>query len=182
MEQIDAMNILSRFTTDFCSIVEKHCPYVVVSGFLAISSGRSRGTEDIDIILPKLTLQQFESLHKDLLDKFSLFHLSDISVKEIYSYLLDANLRYVYKGQMIPNMEVKFAKNKIDEDNLINRKKIPLTGIDIFFAPIECAIAYKEYLGSEKDMEDARHLQKVYEEELDNTELERYRKLIKDEL
>lgn len=182
MRQIDDMDILSRFTTDFCTIVETHCPYVIVSGFLAISSGRSRGTEDIDIILPKLTLEQFTKLHVDLSKKFSLFHLEGLPVEEIYDHLLDGNIRYVYKGQMIPNMEVKFAKNKVDEDNLRTRKKIPLTDLDIYFAPIECAIAYKEYLGSDKDLEDARHLQKVYEEELDNNELERYRLLIKNEL
>lgn len=182
MQTVDDMNLLTRFTTDFCSIVEKHCPYVVVSGFLAISSGRSRGTEDIDIIIPKLSLEQFKKLHSDLTVKFSLFHLEGLALEELYVYLEEANVRYVYKDRLIPNMEVKFARSVLDEDNLQKRRKIPLTGVDIYFAPIECAIAYKEYLGSEKDLEDARHLQKVYEDEIDDKELSRYKELITHEL
>ncbi len=44
-------NILDKFCEDFCRIVEKHAKYIVVSGFVAISSGRVRATEDIDLIL-----------------------------------------------------------------------------------------------------------------------------------
>ncbi len=39
-------NILDKFCIDFCSVVEKFCEYVVVSGFVVIASGRARGTED----------------------------------------------------------------------------------------------------------------------------------------
>jgi hypothetical protein len=177
--KVEDIDILTKFTTDFCNIVEKHCKYVVVSGFLAISSGRSRGTEDIDIIVPVLSYEEFEKLHKDLSEKFSLLHLDELPLREVYDYLKDTNIRYVYKGTIIPNMEFKFAKTIIDEDNLDKRKKIPLTGVDIYFAPIECAIVFKEkYLGSEKDLEDARHLRNVYLEEIDEKEVERYEYLI----
>lgn len=182
MRTVDDLNLLARFTTDFCKIVEKHCPYVLVSGFLAISSGRSRGTEDIDMIIPKIPLKTFKALHKDLLRKYSLFHLEGLPLEEVYEYLQEANVRYVSKGQLIPNMEVKFAKNAVDEDNLRKRKKIALTGLDVYFAPIECAIAYKEHMGSQKDIEDARHLRKVYEDEIDAAELKRYARMIAREL
>ncbi len=177
--KVDDMNILTKFTTDFCRVVEKHCKYVIVSGFLAISSGRSRGTEDIDIIVPKLSFEEFKNLHKDLKDKFSLLNLDDTNLEEVYEYLSNSNIRYVYKNTIIPNMEFKFAKNVVDEDNLEERKKIPLTDIDIFFAPIECAIMYKEkYLGSQKDLEDARHLRNVYVDEIDKEKLSYYENLI----
>ncbi|MFW6285940.1 MAG: hypothetical protein ACOC16_02105 [Nanoarchaeota archaeon] len=177
--KVDNIDILSQFTNDFCEIVEKHCKYVVVSGFLAISSGRSRGTEDIDIIVSHLSLKEFEELHKDLLKKFSLLHLDELLVEDVYDYLKDSNIRYVYKGTIIPNMEFKFAKTLIDKDNLEKRKKINLTDLDIYFAPIECAIVFKEkYLGSEKDLEDARHLRNVYLEEIDEKEIDRYSFLI----
>jgi hypothetical protein len=39
-------NMLDRFCTEFCRIVEKHCNYIIVSGFLAISSGRVRRISD----------------------------------------------------------------------------------------------------------------------------------------
>lgn len=180
MYSTDDSVLLDKFTIDFCKIVEKHCSYVIVSGYLAISSGRVRGTEDIDIILPKLSIDEFKELHKDLLSKFSILTVEDDDIDTAYGYLIDSNLRYVYKDSVVPNMEVKFAKNIIDVDNLQNRIKIPLTGLDIYFAPIECAILYKEqYLGSEKDLEDARHLRKVFTEEISETKINKYKELIK---
>ncbi len=179
MNQVHDSQFLKRFTEDFCAIVQKHCKYVIVSGYLAISSGRSRGTEDVDIIIPRLPFELFEKLHLDLLEKFSLYTLDNLDLKEAYTYLEEnMNIRYVYKGSIIPNMEVKFAKNKIDFDNIAQRIKIPLTNTDVFFAPIECAIAYKEYLGSQKDIEDANHLSKVYAESISESKISYYRKLI----
>ena len=67
MRGIGEKNILDDFCTKFCSIVEKHCRYIVVSGFVAISSGRTRATEDIDLIIEKLNLEKFKNLHADLM-------------------------------------------------------------------------------------------------------------------
>ena len=52
--KVSDINLLNKFTKDFCNIVEKYCKYVVVSGFMAIATGRSRGTEDIDIIIERI--------------------------------------------------------------------------------------------------------------------------------
>ncbi|MFT4344201.1 MAG: hypothetical protein ACMXYE_05660 [Candidatus Woesearchaeota archaeon] len=173
-------NILQKFTYDFCHIVETYCPYVIVSGFLAICSGRSRGTEDIDILIPRLPLETFKKLHQSLLHKFSLFNLENTPIEELYEYLREgSNIRYVYIGTVIPNMELKFAKNEIDIDNITKRRKIELTNTDIYFAPIECAIAYKEYMGSDKDVEDAIHLRKVYDSEISEQSIKDYAIMIK---
>lgn len=181
MNETKDVNLLTKFTEDFCNIVKKHCDYVIVSGFLAISSGRSRGTEDIDIIIPPITLEKFKELHEDLSKKFILFHLDGLEIAEVYDYLKDSNIRYVYKNRVLPNMELKFARNKIDFDNLKTRKKIPFTDVDVYFAPIECAIAYKEFaLKGEKDLEDAEHLKKVYLEEIDPEKIKYYERMIKE--
>jgi hypothetical protein len=44
---VSNLNILSEFCTDFCRIIEKYTEYIVVSGFVAIASGRIRGTEGV---------------------------------------------------------------------------------------------------------------------------------------
>lgn len=174
------MNMLSKFVVNFCKIVEKHCKYVVVSGFLVISAGRSRATEDIDIIIPKLSIQEFEALNNDLYRNFVLFHLDGMSIERVYGYLSDLNVRYVYRNQVVPNMKLRFAKNEVDEDNLENRQKISITDLDIFFPPIECAIVYKEYcLGYDKDIEDAFHLRNVFADEIDDDEIKRYQEIIR---
>ncbi len=33
-------NILDKIAEEFCGILEKHCKYVVVSGYMVISLGR----------------------------------------------------------------------------------------------------------------------------------------------
>lgn len=53
MRGIDKKNILDQFVIDFCKVVEKHCKYIIVSGFVVISSGRTRATEDIDMIIER---------------------------------------------------------------------------------------------------------------------------------
>ena len=55
-------SLLDKFCIDFCKIVERHTPYIIVSGFLAIASGRIRGTEDIDMIIPRLSPTLFSKL------------------------------------------------------------------------------------------------------------------------
>ncbi|HEX7575560.1 MAG TPA: hypothetical protein VF360_04215, partial [Candidatus Methanoperedens sp.] len=72
----------------------------------------------------------------------------------------------------IPDMEMKLAKDELDDYQLKTRKKLPLTGLDLYFSSIEMNIAFKEeLLRSEKDMEDAKHLRIIYSDTLDETEI-----------
>lgn len=48
---VDDKNLLKKFTEDFCYIVEKYSKYAIVLGYVAISTGRSRGTEVKILIL-----------------------------------------------------------------------------------------------------------------------------------
>ena|SRR3989344_1921123 len=156
-------NILDQFCTDFCNIVEKHAKYIIVSGFVAISTGRTRGTEDIDMIIEKLDGARFTKLHEELV-KNGFVCMQSNNVEEIYSYLAERlSVRYTYNDKEVPEMEIKFAKDVLDELQLQGRIKIPLTGLDVWFGSIEMNIAYKEeYLKSDKDLEDAQHLRIVF--------------------
>ncbi len=49
--EIKERTILDAFAEDFVAVVEKYAKYVIVSGFVAIAHRRSRGTEDVDIII-----------------------------------------------------------------------------------------------------------------------------------
>ena len=52
--KVDDKTILDKFVEDFVKVIEKYCKYIIVSGFVAIAHGRSRGTEDIDMIIEKI--------------------------------------------------------------------------------------------------------------------------------
>ncbi|MEW6063458.1 MAG: hypothetical protein AB1571_03780 [Nanoarchaeota archaeon] len=174
-------NILDKICIKFCNIIDKHCKYIVVSGFVAISSGRARGTEDIDIIIERLSEKDFIKLHKDLVkNKFVCIQSDD--AKEIYNEYLKNNtgVRYILKNYLLPEVELKFVKDILDEYQLNNRVKLKLTGLNVWFASVNSNIAFKEeLLKSDKDLEDARHLRIVYSDVIDEEEINKIKNLIR---
>ncbi|MBI5036420.1 hypothetical protein HZC09_03680 [Candidatus Micrarchaeota archaeon] len=182
MRTINDRNILDAVCTSFCSVLEKHVKYIVVSGFVAISSGRTRGTEDIDVIIERLPSEQFEKLHEALAGAgFECIQGHD--PKMLYADYLKDNLgvRYVLKDHLLPEMEVKLAKDILDEYQFERRVKLPLTGLDIWFSSVNANIAFKEeLLKSDKDLEDARHLRAVYAEQVDENEVGKLKQLIRE--
>ncbi|MFA5141891.1 MAG: hypothetical protein WC471_02900 [Candidatus Woesearchaeota archaeon] len=179
---VSDVNILNKFCTDFCNIVEKHCKYIIVSGFVAIASGRARGTEDIDMILERIDQKKFEKLHNDLAKHdFICMQSEDVSV--LYNdYLKDStSIRYTRSNQPLPEMEVKLSKDMLDDYQISTRQKIPLIGLDVWFSSINFNIAFKEeLLKSDKDMQDARHLRVVFKEDIDENEIFKIKKMIRE--
>jgi len=176
---ISDRSILDKFTEEFCKIVNKHTKYIICSGFVAIAHGRSRGTEDIDMIIGKMTYVEFFALHNDLINNNFICLQSENPRIIFENYLLDSSARYIRKNEFVPEMEIKFAKDKIDNDQLLSRRKIPFTGLNVYFPRIEEAIAFKEeYLKSEKDIEDARHLRLIHQNKLDESYIDEFKKLI----
>ncbi|MGK0232652.1 MAG: hypothetical protein ACI9P9_000746 [Patescibacteria group bacterium] len=181
MREISDQNILNKFTIDFCNTMEDiGIKYIKVSGFVAISHGRSRGTEDINIMIEKLSFETFLRMHAALAkNNFECLYPKD--TKNIFNELElhRSNIRYTKIGEELPNMEVKFTKDTLDEKQLETRIKLPFTDLDIYFPKIEEAIAFKEeYLKSDKDMEDAKYLRIIYKKTLDENYIENYKKLI----
>ncbi len=180
MRAIDDKNILDDFCIKFCSIIDKHCKYIIVSGFVAISSGRSRATEDIDMIIEKLDFERFKRLHQDLI-KGGFTCMQSDSEEEIFDYLKDKiAVRYTLRNQPLPEMEIKFVKDDLDEFQIRTRTKLPLTGLDVWFSSIDMNIAFKEeLLKSEKDLKDAEHLRKIYAEQISEDNINHIKKMIR---
>ncbi len=163
--RISDTNVLTGFVKDFVGVLDKlKLKYIIVSGFVAIMHGRSRGTEDIDLILEKISGETFEKLYAELVrTKFECIQGSN--PKELFEDYLKENtsLRFVRKGEFVPEMELKLAKDTLDEKQLEERTKLPLTKLPFYFSSIETNVAFKEeLLKSPKDLEDARHLRTIY--------------------
>ncbi len=110
--EIKDRTILDIFAEDFVRVVEKHVKYIIVSGFVAIAHGRSRGTEDIDIIIERNSKDELITMHHELeVAAFECIQSDNPGV--IYDNYLNDNLsvRYVRKSSFIPEMELKFTKN-----------------------------------------------------------------------
>ncbi len=173
-------NILDSFCEQFCKITEKYTQYIVVSGFVAIASGRTRGTEDIDMIIERIDYVLFEQYFAHLVkDGFVCMQTSES--KEAYSYLVEKlSIRFTYKDNPLPEMEVKFVKDPLDVYQMRTRTKLNLTGLDIWFSNINVNIAFKEeLLKSTKDIEDAQHLRVVYTELVDEGEINDIKTMIR---
>ena len=104
------------------------------------------------------------------------------NVEEIYDYLKDnISVRFTWENKFLPEMEIKFVKDCIDDYQIKNRVKLELTGLDIWFSSINDNIAFKEeLLKSPKDLEDARHLRIVYSELVDENIINEIKRLIKE--
>ncbi len=162
-------------------LINNPIKYIIVSGFVAISHGRRRTTEDIDMIIEKIPFEKFEILHKEL-NRAGFYCLQSDKTWDIYDYLKNGDsVRYLRKGTFLPpEMEVKFVKDEIDELQIKTRKKLDFTGLDIWFSSIEFNIAFKEeLLKGNKDLEDARHLRIIYKGSLDNNLISSIKEKIK---
>jgi len=179
---IDDKTILDKFVEEFCGIVERYVKYIICSGFVAIVHGRTRGTEDIDMIIEKMSKKNFLEMHEQLTKKGFVCIQSDRALEIYDEYLLKGDsVRYVYneEGYFPPEMEIKFPKDELDEEQLRERVKLPLTGVDVYFSSIESNIAFKEeYLKSEKDLEDAAHLRIIYEDKINEDKIDEIKKKI----
>ena len=177
---IEDKSILDEFANKFISILEKYLIYAIVGGYVAIAHGRTRGTEDIDIVIDLMNLNKFTELHKELIDSGFECIQGDDPKLLFNDYLLTKDsIRYILKDKYTPEIELFFCKDEISKFQLKTRKKYPLTKSDFYFTSIEGNIAFKEYLlTSPKDMEDARFLRERYSNNIDEKEINRIKKLI----
>lgn len=174
------LNALDKFVIDFTSILnELNIKYVVVSGYVSILFGRSRTSEDIDIIAERMDFVMFGKLWNKVYKDFECIITED--VEDAYNdYLLTGHsIRFSKKGRFIPNIELKFPKVELDNWTLKERKEVILNGHRIFISPLELQIPFKLFLGSEKDIEDARHLYRMFKGRLNPILLGDFNKKLK---
>ena len=176
----EELNNLDKFAIDFTSVLNKlNIKYVLVSGYVSILFGRSRSSEDIDIFIEKINYELFQNLWKEIYKHFECIITEDM--KEAYGEYLTKNyaLRFSIIGRFIPNIEVKFPKNDLDKWTLENRRTVILNKNAIFVSPIELQIPFKLFLGSEKDIEDAKHLYNLFKGKIDVPLLKEFNKKLK---
>jgi len=175
------INELDRFVIDFINILKKHTDYVIVSGYVSILLGRTRTTEDIDILIPKIDFNVFKGLYEDIL--LSNFWCINANTSEtIYNDYLDKEtaVRFARKDEAVPNIELKFIKTNVDEITLGEAIEVKIGENILKTSPIEMQIAFKKnILGTPKDLEDARHLEKLFKDHLNIKKLQEYEQMLK---
>ncbi len=175
------LTALDIFVRDFLDVLKKHSDYLVVSGYVSIATGRSRGTEDVDILMPQMSGQHFAGLFKALDDAGYWCYQGD-SAPELLPYHKDMlPLRFARKDQMFPNLELIPINIALQFFEFNHPQKIRIDGFEFNAPPIEFEILYKELiLGTEKDLEDARHLRAFFADCISDEKLDKFARLIKE--
>jgi len=154
---LNGVSIISRVLGD----------YVIVAGYVAILFGRSRVTEDIDVIInsSSVTINNIIKLYDELnATGFWVFNAVSPTGFEILKNGLA--IRVARKESIIPNLEVKIAKEPLEFEALRKKVRVILNDRELYISPIELNIAYKLYLGSQKDIEDAVYLYCIFRENI----------------
>ena len=184
------LNELDNFVENFLKVLKKHSDYLIVSGFVSISTGRTRGTEDVDILFPVMNEKEFEKLFSDLIKNNFWCYQGDNS-KEVYTYIKEmTNIRFAKKDQLFPNIEFipinESRKAKFFEFShpqkiiIIDKKKS--REFEFKIPMLEFEILYKEIiLGGKKDLEDAKHLRTFFSEILKEENFKKCKEVIKHE-
>jgi len=162
-----AISELDKFVFEITSKLAKLTDYVIVSGYIAILFGRSRTTEDIDILIKPIEFSAFVEFLKDISKDFWVINPGNAEV--LYGMLTDSlAIRIARKNEIIPNAEIKFAQKIIDMTTLENSIEVIINNKNrIRISPLELQIAYKLFLGSEKDILDAVHLYELLKSIID---------------
>ena len=158
---------LDTLAIRFTSVLNKfRIEYVLVAGYVSILFGRARASEDIDLIVEKISYARFERLWREL-KAFECINTEE--PEEAYStYLLKGSaIRFSRRGSFVPNVEFKFPKVELDNWTLEARRKVILNKHVLFISPLELQIPFKLFLGSAKDIEDARYLYNLFFNKLD---------------
>lgn len=165
------LNELDRFVLSFTAILNRlNIKYVVISGYIAILFGRNRASEDVDFFIEKLNIQKFRELWTEINKEFECI-ITESPETAYNEYLLNGNaVRFAKKGCFIPNAEIKFPKTEIDNWTLNQRITVNINNNvnngKLFTSPIELQISFKLFLGSEKDIEDAKYLYNLFKDKL----------------
>jgi len=171
---------LDKFVFNFMDILSKYCDYVIISGYIPILFGRTRGTEDVDVFIEHIDKKTFVSFYNNLI-KNNYYFLNPEDENGLYEMLTDKlGIRAAKKDTIIPNIEMKFIKDDIDLFTLKNHVKVILNKkFSFFISPIEIEIPYKLYLGSEKDIEDATYLWDIFQEFVNKKLINKFMKELK---
>src|SRR3989338_5745008 len=140
-------------------------------------------------VADKTILEKFAEDFVRVIEKYSKYVIDSgfecmqsAKAEIIYKdYLVNGDsVRYTRIGEFLPEMEIKFAKDSLDEHQLKTRQKLDFTGMNVYFSSIESNIAFKEeYLKSDKDLEDAKHLRIIYKDKINEEEIGKIKKEIK---
>lgn len=163
------LTIYDRLALKFAKILDENkVSHVFVSGYVALIFGRSRTSEDIDMLVKRMSFDEFNALWSSIHASGFYCHNTKDCATAYRDYLeKQMAIRFSEDGWVIPNVEFKWAVTEQHERALANCFTVHLPGGSLVISSLETQIAYKLLLGSDKDIEDARYLFELFRESID---------------
>lgn len=174
------LSALDEAVVAFTGVLDDHgVDYVIVSGYVAILTGRARSTEDVDVVLEPLDREAADALVDGLQD--AGYWGMAMPIDEMAALLADGErFRVAEEDDLFPNFELWYASTSVEGEALSAAITAALGDHEVAVSPIELQIAYKLRLAEDvgttagKDFEDALHLWLTFRDQLDGDALESY--------
>jgi len=165
-------NGFDELAIEFSTLAAEHdIDHVFVAGYVAILTGRSRSTEDIDVFIEPCSAAEIDAFVAEL--EAADYWGPAMPLSAMYDNLSSGtNIWVAPDGEMSPRLEVKFPSDEFDRASLSNAISAHIDGETIPIGPLELQIAYKLALGGRTDLEDAAHLYTLLCETLSTARLE----------
>lgn len=101
---------LDRLALEFTAVLQRHTPYVIVSGYVSILLGRARASEDIDIIIPKIEFLTLKELAHDLNEK-GFYGINEEKDRDMFERLTEgAAVRFAKQNTHDPQHRAEMGK------------------------------------------------------------------------
>ncbi len=170
------LTLLDKLVLDFLSYID--VDYVIVSGYVAILFGRDRHTEDVDMFIKHIVRRRFLKLFNRITTSGKYYCINTDDADDAYDILEEhSSVRFAENDTFDPNFEIKFPQNELNRYSLDNAIRVKIDdNPEIKIGPLELQLAYKLYLGSEKDYEDAAHTYTIFKNDINKAELKRFLK------
>lgn len=158
---------LDELVLKFASLFNKvGIKYVIISGYVAILFGRSRTTEDVDILIEKTDFETFGKFFDEVV-KNGFWLLNGEGKEDAFDTLNELlSIRIAKTNEAVPNFEIKFAKKDTDFISLNRPLEVIINNNHLNVSPFEVQIPFKIWLGGDKDIEDAAHVYELFKDKL----------------
>jgi len=167
-------NRLDELAIEFSHVLNQlDIDHVYIAGYVSILAGRARSTQDVDVLIEH-TDEEIAKKLAATLDETGFWGPA-MPLTSMYEMLDNGdNIWVAPNDQITPHLEVKFARDEFDRASLENAMTARISDEAIPIGPLELQIAYKLYLGAQKDIEDAVHLYTLFEKSLSVSRLEEW--------
>ena len=173
-------SIIDSSVLDFSDILKRNnIRHLIISKYIPMLFGKNGEIENIDILIQNISFEKFLKLWLEIENTYECKNTND-PVDAYNAYLKNYHSVSISgKEDNIPVFKIKIIKNEIDRYVLKYRKIIRLGERHLYISPVEMEISYNLSRGSEKEIEDARYLYNLFNENLDKVLMDRYLKELK---